>query len=211
MRINARGTANVRDSFLGPMILISTDYVFDGRAGPYRENDIPNPLNWYGQSKLASEAMTDPHKDIIVRTTNLYGNWDKPDFVQIILDKYKQGTDFFVTDKLIGNPTYIPHLAEALIFIANQMCQGINLPSVLNVAGEPRLSRYDCARRLGFIFLQDVTLCQSSPSGLVEDKAVRPKRAGLVLERAKRLGVPIYSFETGLFAMKEDTKNVNYK
>jgi dTDP-4-dehydrorhamnose reductase len=201
--VNVRGTANVRDSFSGPIILTSTDFIFDGKSGPYRENDKVNPLNWYGQSKLAQENMMDLRCDVIIRTTNLYGNWNKSDFVQEILKRYEaQNTiSFFVTDKLRGNPTYIPHLAEALLYISEKKMNGIGVPHILNVAGYPVMSRYQFAQLIGKVFCQDTSKCQPSLEGLPTDKAKRPKKAGFVLDRAKKLGVPLYSVENGLHAM----------
>lgn len=199
--VNVRGTANVRDAFSGPIVLISTDFIFDGKSGPYRENEPANPLNWYGQSKAAQESMVSL-QDTIIRTTNLYGNWNKMDFVQDILKRYQASGMFFVTDKLIGSPTYIPHLADALLYIADQKMAGATVPHILNVAGYPIMSRYQFAQLIGDVFQQDRDKCQPAIEGLPTDKAKRPKKAGFVLDRAKKLGVPLYPVEAGLRAMR---------
>jgi dTDP-4-dehydrorhamnose reductase len=207
MQINVRGTANVRDSFLGHMILISTDYVFDGRSGPYRENDLPNPINWYGHSKLAAESMLDLRKDVVIRTTLLYGDLDKVDFVSSILDKYDSGHLFFVTDKLQGNPTYVKHLAQGIFSLVEKISAGMNFPDIINIVGKPRMSRYQFAYKIGKVFGKDLTQCQSSLTGLPVDRAARPLKAGLITDRAEKLEIPIWSVDEGLKEMREDMKN----
>ena len=204
MRVNVRGTANVRDAFLGRIIFISTDYVFDGKSGPYRENDIPNPINWYGLSKVSAESMLySTLGDVIVRTTALYGPGDKPDFVKGTLEKYRSGRMFFVSDKVRGNPTYIPHLAEALIFMAEKMIDGYPACPIINISGKEVMTRFEWAVAIGKEFRQDTGQCQPSLVGLTTDRAKRPKRAGFFLKRAQDLGIPLFSVAQGLKALHE--------
>jgi len=209
MQINVRGTANVRDSFLGHLILISTDYIFDGRSGPYRENDIANPINWYGHSKLAAESMLDLRKDVIVRTTNLYGDITKEDFVSSILRKYDGGGLFFVTEKLRGNPTHVKHLALGLLSLITVTDWKGSFHNVINIAGKQIISRYQFAQQIGKVFGKDLAQCQPALHGLLMDRANRPLKAGLITERATKLKLPIWSVDEGLKEMYEDMKNAN--
>ncbi len=210
MQVNVRGTANVRDSFLGHLILISTDFVFDGRSGPYRENDIPNPINWYGHSKLAAESMLDLRKDTVVRTTLLYGDITKKDFVISILEKYDSGHLFFVTDKLCGNPTHVKHLASSLLAWVEYMKHN-KMPSIINLAGKEIMSRYQFAQQIGKVFGKDLTQCQPALTGLSVDRAARPLKAGLITDKASKLSLPIWSVEEGLKQLYEDMKNAENK
>jgi dTDP-4-dehydrorhamnose reductase len=200
-RVNVRGTANVRDQFLGPIIHLSTDYIFDGRSGPYAENHKvePAPLNWYGRSKMASENMVG-QSDVIVRTTLLYGNLLFDDFVQRILQQYKHGVNFTVPDKLFGNPTYVPHLAQGLIEIAEQRLE-TPLPHVINLAGRESLSRWDFAQKIGQVFGCDLELCRPGPA---TGKARRPQRGGLIMRNAQGLGISVFSVDQGLAEMKKE-------
>ena len=81
--INALAIKNLLDVFKGFFIHISTDYVFDGKEGPYKEGDIPNPINIYGKTKLFGEEIVKNHSKqwIILRTNVLFGLASKASFV----------------------------------------------------------------------------------------------------------------------------------
>ena len=141
--------------------------------------------------------------DVIVRTTVLYGG-HKPDFVSAIMDKYKRGNRFGVTQSLSGSPTHVSHLADALI----ELCYRDQAPMVINIAGADVLSRYDFAIMIGNAFGYDVNLCiptkDENGSGIR-----RPRKAGLKVDLAKKIGLPIYSVIDGLRLMQGENKNEN--
>ncbi|MCP5048080.1 MAG: sugar nucleotide-binding protein, partial [bacterium] len=103
-----------------PFAFISTDYVFDGRRPPYKENDPTNPLNLYGQLKLEAEQLIQEHlkKYVIARTTNVFG-WDPetvtPNFHMHLIDTLKEKDSIKVPSFLYGNPTYVGDLAEGIM------------------------------------------------------------------------------------------------
>jgi len=118
-QVNAQGARNValacRSASL-PMLYLSTDYVFDGqKPTPYLEDDLPNPLNVYGRSKLQGERHVTELLPAawIVRTSWLFGPWGK-NFVRTILQRAQQGESLRVVDDQIGAPTYTMDLAEKL-------------------------------------------------------------------------------------------------
>lgn len=129
-RVNAEGTLNVaracRNARL-PLLYVSTDYVFDGeKTEPYLENDVPNPINVYGRSKLqgekhVSELVT---RFWIVRTSWLFGPLRK-NFVRTILEKVQRGESLRVVDDQVGAPTYTTDLAAALGQILEKGSPGI--------------------------------------------------------------------------------------
>ncbi len=99
-----------------PLVHVSTDYVFDGRAGrPYHEFDRPDPRTVYGASKLAGEvAVRDLNpRHYIVRTAWLY-HPDGENFANTILRVAERGDVRVVSDQ-VGSPTYVPHLAEGIL------------------------------------------------------------------------------------------------
>lgn len=73
-KINVFGTENLLKHFSGYIVFISTDYVFDGESGPYSETDNPNPINVYGQTKLAGESLVieSPNPSCIIRTNVVF-------------------------------------------------------------------------------------------------------------------------------------------
>ncbi len=115
-KINAEGVKNIalackrHNTFL---IHISTDYVFDGeKKSPYTVNDIPNPINQYGKSKLLGEKYV---QDIlvtyyIIRSSWLYSEFGN-NFYKTILEKAKNQEVLHVTDQQLGCPTNANNLA----------------------------------------------------------------------------------------------------
>jgi dTDP-4-dehydrorhamnose reductase len=110
--VNVGGTQHVLE--LGvPVVLFSTDYVFDGRKRePYVESDAPNPLSVYGRTKLQAEAVAGDDA-WIVRTSWLYG-WTGTNFVRTMLDLGAERDEVAVVDDQRGSPTYVGHLAAAV-------------------------------------------------------------------------------------------------
>jgi dTDP-4-dehydrorhamnose reductase len=96
-----------------PVVLFSTDYVFDGRKRqPYVESDAPNPLSVYGRTKLQAEAVAGDDA-WIVRTSWLHG-WTGTSFVRTMLDLGAERDEVAVVDDQHGSPTYVGHLAAAV-------------------------------------------------------------------------------------------------
>lgn len=110
--VNVGGTHHVAE--LGvPLVLFSTDYVFDGgKREPYLESDAPNPLSVYGRTKLQAEAAAGQDA-WIVRTSWLYG-WTSTNFVRTMLKLGAERDEVAVVDDQRGSPTYVGHLAAAV-------------------------------------------------------------------------------------------------
>jgi len=199
--VNEAGTKNLRRNFNGKIIYLSTDYVFDGMAkGNYGEHSIPNPISVYGYTKLLGEGQIKYRNhpgDVIVRTTILYGSPVKPDFVTNTLAKLRSGEKFTVPYNLFGNPTYVPHLAEALM----KLVEIPNPPRIVNIAGKEILSRYEFVLAIADTWGLDKSLIV--PVREVPGAAMRPLKVGLKTVLAEKLGLPIYSVYDGLKEMKE--------
>ena len=182
--------ANEVDALL---VQISTDFVFDGaKTMPYDINDTTHPLSAYGRSKLLGEvAATHAEKYLIVRTSWLFGV-NGPNFVEAIRDQIRKGTDpLRVVDDQHGRPTYTPHLASAIIRLAQLDAWGI-----AHYADEEECSWYDfaCAIAEG----SGVTVKPVS-SDQFPRPATRPAHSVLSTERYERLtGVRPESWREGL-------------
>lgn len=129
--INAEGAKNVAKAaslVKAKVVYISSDYVFDGKKGlPYTEEDQPNPLNVYGESKLLGEKYVQDHSDdyLIVRTQWLFGPHGR-NFVDTILTLAEEGRDRIeVVDDIKGCPTYTLDLARALEGLLRRDAYGI--------------------------------------------------------------------------------------
>jgi dTDP-4-dehydrorhamnose reductase len=199
IEVNIKGTCNVRKAFKGQVIYMSTDYVFDGRDGPYNEEAESNPQCHYGYTKAMGEEeilLADYPTDVIVRTTILYGG-HKPDFVTAILEKLETKEMFRVTGALLGSPTYVPHLAKGLrkLFTLKRP------PKFINITGSDVISRWVFACNIAKSFdypIHNVLLTMIGQTGV----ANRPRLAGLKVDLAKAIRIPVYSVEEGLMEMR---------
>jgi dTDP-4-dehydrorhamnose reductase len=182
-------------------VYISTDYVFDGRDGPYSEEATPNPICHYGETKLLGEETileADFPTDVIVRTTVLYGG-HKPDFVGSILKQLKANEMFSVTGQLLGSPTYVPHLVEGI----RRLVKLKSPPKIINIVGRDVISRWVFACYIAKAFgypIQNVLLTMNGGMG----SAPRPRLAGLKVNLARALDIPVYSVNEGLQKMAGD-------
>lgn len=129
MQVNGEGVA-----FLGlvtrgigaKLVQISTDYVFDGSKGrPYQEDDLQQPLNIYGESKLAGELNVDINPDnLLIRTQWLYGLHGK-NFVETMLRLGQEKDALTVVDDQIGSPTWTMDLAKGIVALIEKDCRGV--------------------------------------------------------------------------------------
>jgi dTDP-4-dehydrorhamnose reductase len=202
-RVNYLATATLakasKDTDL--FIYISTDYVFDGSRGMYREGDVPAPLNYYGLSKLLGEVAVTAilRSSAVVRVSGLYGYspTGKKNFGVIAFEKLSRGepVEAFVDQWL--SPTYVKFLAEKLIKVVDARITG-----VIHIAGE-RLSRYEFATILAEILGASKDLVK--PKRLAEAKLVapRPRDSSLDTSKAKELGLTLPSTRECLKDMVE--------
>jgi dTDP-4-dehydrorhamnose reductase len=121
--VNAIGAHNIVKLSLetgSATLFISTDYVFDGlKGGSYTEDDVPNPINTYGISKLAGELYTKQNpKHYIIRVASLFGvagaSGKGGNFVETMITKAKRNEKISVIDDMWMSPTYTKDAAEAI-------------------------------------------------------------------------------------------------
>jgi len=125
--VNAEGAGLVAEACSRknlPLIHISTNYVFDGSNGPYREESRPAPLNTYGTSKLEGERRVASacSQHLIVRTAWLYSPFSGHNFINTML-RAASCSEVGVVDDQTGNPTYAPHFSVAIIAIINRILE----------------------------------------------------------------------------------------
>ena len=159
-------------------IHISTDYVFDGHTGMYNEQDIPNPVDFYGLSKMVGEANALSYDDsIVIRTSGVYGV--KMNFPLFVVRTLKEGGTVKCIDSYYS-PIHAKFLAEAVKEISERRIYGI-----LNVAG-PRISRYDFANKImEELDIKTGKIVSAESGGVL--KAKRPYDSSLDSSRAKKL------------------------
>ncbi len=173
------------------IIHLSTDYVFDGKDGPYTEEDTPNPISFYGRSKLAAEnaLTTSEVRYAIVRTMVLFGIGVniKPNFALWMIDKLKAEESINIVDDQIGNATMIDDLAWGLLKLAEK-----NLTGIFNIAGSDILSRYNFALKICEVFDFNKELVHKIKTKDLNQPAPRPLNSGLItLKASTQLGIKL--------------------
>jgi dTDP-4-dehydrorhamnose reductase len=144
------------------------------------------------------------HGNTLVRTTGLYGRNGHHDLAQLVRSMLSQGNPLPVSKNLMGNQTYIPHFAEALINIANRPDDFYNIP-ILNVASQEVISRYEFALMVASVFELDKKLLLPVTNKYISGwVAERPTKGGLKVNLARKMKVPIYNILDGLKALKND-------
>ena len=185
------------------LVHISTDYVFDGKCGPYGEEDAANPLSCYGQLKLESEGILKKmERVLVVRTLWLYGYAPQvgSNFLTWVLQGLSSGQPLRVFADQWGNPTYIRDLARTLVALCGQEAQGL-----LHVGGATFMTRWEMARELACFFDLDGSLIEPVPTRAAELPAERPLRSGLRTDALEAvLGRRPMSFVEGLQHLAED-------
>ncbi len=159
------------------VVFFSSDYIFDGEAGPYDENAVSLPLNVYGQTKLdAEEAVRESLEDsLIIRTTVVYG-WepDSKNFAMQVYQRVRAGEQFTVPSDQVSNPTLVEYLAQTSVALAFLEVRGI-----VNVVGKDLVTRADFARALVRTFGGSPALVVPVLTAKLSQKARRPLKGGL--------------------------------
>ena len=168
------------------LVQVSTDFVFDGEKGPYREADRPRPVNFYGKAKLAGEnAARDAGLDkwAIARTVLVYGTGEalpRSNFALWVLDKLSKGEPIHVVTDQWRTPTYAPDLAAGLERIVRFGKTGI-----YHLSGRDFMSVYDFAQAIARVFDLDASLIHPTDSTKFKQKAARPPRTGFIVLKAE--------------------------
>lgn len=168
------------------LIQISTDYVFDGQAGPYDETDSANPINFYGRTKLAAEKIIQDSECeyIIARAVHVYGNLPDAPSKQLawLLAARESGSEIMGATDQFSNPTWAGNLADAIIELSISGIRGI-----IHIGGNDYLSRYDFALEAAKVLGIDNNLIKKTTLKKLNLIARRPLKAGLKIEKMKSL------------------------
>jgi dTDP-4-dehydrorhamnose reductase len=168
------------------IIHFSSDYVFNGQSGPYFEDDDPDPINYYGRTKYRSEKiLRDSGKNhLIIRSNVLYGAGTniRPNFITWLIGQLRRNNRVRIVTDQFGNPTHAGNLAEAAIEAARKHLSGI-----LHIAGKDYLSRYEVALKAAVFFNLDLELITPIKTADLKQKAGRPLRGGLKIDKAGKL------------------------
>ena len=199
--VNVEGTTNLIEYFKGNKIIyISTHWVFDGEKGNYTEEDIPNPLNHYGLTKLQAEELVKNSniEFLIVRVSALYGynsELDSKKFVLWLIDSLKNKNQVKLFTDHIINPTLIEDVASALLKLKDK--QGI-----YHVVSPNSISNYDIGLKICELFDFDKELM--TPVSVDDDLTIRRgKDLSLNTDKIIKEGIVMTDINSGLRILKE--------
>ena len=204
--INTEGPKNVSEACKktnSKLVFMSTDFVFDGisKEVNYNENDTPNPLSYYASTKYKAEQaiINSEIEYTICRAAVLYGwNKEKQNFITWIINKLQQNEPIKIVTDQLNSPTFVKNLAEILIKLIEKDAKGI-----YHTAGDCTLNRYEMAIKCAEIFNLKKELISQIEK--IEQKAIRPKNAGLDISKLKKLigsELKVYNLDDGLNYMK---------
>ena len=199
--------STLAEQYNASFVLISTDYVFDGTKGPYKENDTKNPLNSYGKHKLQAEQWIEKNNKnyVIARTTNVCG-WDPntktPNFLMQLYFNLTKGETCYVPSFLRGNPTYVNDLTSAIYDLLKLRKIGI-----YHIVGKSNIDRYSWALKFCTNLDFDKNLIKEIK--IVPDNITpRPLTSNLDTEKLKKhLGYKLSTVDQVLDMFKAKMQN----
>ncbi len=169
------------------LVLLSTDFVFSGAAGPYAETDRPDPTGTYGRTKLAAEnALVASRLPAwaVVRTTLVYGAPAgasvRSDFVRWLVGELSEGRRVRIASDQTRTPTYDDDLADGVARVVLGGKTGL-----FHIAGRELVSTLDVARATAETFGLDASLVSPATTAELHPGAPRPLRGGLLILRAE--------------------------
>ena len=189
------------DAFL---LQLGTDFIFDGKNGPYSEEAEPNPLSLYGQSKLDSEKALERIgcRYAVARTILVYGlvaNMSRSNIVLWAKSMLEQGKEITIVDDQFRAPTLAEDLAEGCRLIVDGEHEGI-----FNISGPETKSVYDLVREIAQVYELDQNLVKPISTSTLAQAAPRPPKTGFMLDKAEKiLGYKPHSFSAGLKILKK--------
>lgn len=196
VKLNVTGVGNVARCCQNRLLVYySSDAIFDGIRGNYGEEDLPNPVNFYGETKLRSEQIVKTLPGyLILRTSFIYSDQpESPKFIPWLIRNLAQGKPVQVVQDLTTCPTFIDDLAQATRALLQKKCHG-----VYHVAGASMLSCYDMALYIAQKWGFDTTLIRPVKRSELPWKAARAEQATLNIDKLKAAGISMSTFEQGM-------------
>lgn len=197
--------------FQSHLIHLSTDFIFDGKNGPYRETDIPHPpKSVYAESKYMSEKLVEKSglKWTILRTILVYGVVDNMSRSNIVLwakDALSKGNTINVVDDQFRTPTLSEDLAEGCVLAALKGATG-----TYHISGKDFMSILELVNSVADFWHLDKSLIKPIKTDTLGQAAQRPLKTGFIVDKARtELGYNPHSFVEGLAMIDKQLKEMS--
>ena len=207
--VNVLGTKNlvkIAKKLECKLIQISTDGIFSGKNESYIEDDLANPVNYYGQTKLDSENEVKTLNDyLICRTNLLYGyvsentlnersNYSKPtNFVLWVLSELKKTNHIQIVNDQFSNPTLVDNLSKII-----ESCLKKNLVGIFHTTDISCISRFEFAKKIALKFGYSESLISEISSEELNQFAPRPTKTCLDCSKIQKNNINLYSLDESL-------------
>jgi dTDP-4-dehydrorhamnose reductase len=179
--------AEISEKIEAHLIHLSTDFIFDGIKGNYKETDVPNPLSYYGVSKLKSEEVLINSKIsyTILRTILVFGkvyDMSRSNIVLWVKSMLEKGKEITIVDDQFRSPTYVEDLALACKIAMDKKAKGI-----FNISSNELLSVYEIVQQIADVFHLDKKLIKPISTSTLNQTAPRPAKTGFDLSKTNRV------------------------
>ena len=208
LNVDAVGTlAAVCQKYNIHLVHISTDFIFDGEDGPYAEDAEPNPLSYYGLTKLQAEdtLKSSSSRWAVLRTIIVYGivsDMSRSNIVLWAKGALEKGVPINVVNNQWRMPTLAEDLATGCILAVKKEAEG-----VFNISGKDLMSIIEIVERVADFYGLDKSLIIPISAESLNQTARRPKKTGFILDKAIReLGYQPRSFEEGMEVLDQQLK-----
>ena len=180
------------------IIYISTDYVFDGKKGLYKETDVPNPINYYGLTKFIGEEIAYSKGGAVMRIAAVYGTgYGRTNFGKFIVDKLSKNEKIDAAHDQYISPTLNTQIGEAALKLVEK-----NYDGLIHITG-PRLSRYEFALKVCEKFGFNSSLVNPVSINSFNFKSSRPKDSSLDNSLGKKItGIDLSDIDKSLEIFK---------
>jgi dTDP-4-dehydrorhamnose reductase len=181
------------------LVHLSTDFIFDGSEGPLLEDAVPNPINFYGETKLDAEKLIFESgiSWSIARTVLVYGivpGLSRSNIILWVKESLENQKTINVVDDQWRTPTLAEDLAQGCWLLAKNKVKGI-----YNISGKDVLTPFDMAQKVASYFKLDNNYIKRANSSTFSQPAKRPPKTGFIITKAvKELGYKPVSFDEGI-------------
>ncbi len=204
VQVNIRGTNVVCEAASdvigdGKIVLISSDQVFDGKRGDYKENDEPNPVHNYGITKTFAEGVAQLYDNKVLRISRCFDSHSRD--ISEYLTRLENNIEIEVPKFITRSYCHMDFMAEMIWMYAQQFDQ---MPEILHLGSTHSMRYCDFVFAIAEEFGYDTDLV--SARGEAPGFAPRPHRCGLNVSVARKLGFQIPTITDSILRMKCETK-----
>lgn len=188
-KVNVEGTRNITTAskrYKSFLVYLSTDYIFNGEKGNYTETDIPDPINYYGKTKLEAENIIKSTLNdfCIIRPSVIFGSKSKvrkKNFALCVINNLKKAKQIEVTSDQWNSPTLNTNLSEMTLEVVKRKITG-----TFHFCGATRVNRLEFAHAIASIFNLNSNLIHPIKSEDFVRPAKRPKDSSLDTTKAQQ-------------------------